>query len=242
MTQSPTRQLKIRPNPTRHDTHDVPHWDMHPLVYPQSLFLLQEVAHECQGRSDVVIAKMDVTDQQETPATYNVTVFPTLIFFPKGNGTPQRFNGRLKHEILEFVLSGGTVAQKDAYAYVHDTRAECHKDERLWQPWEEVLHNLTRHDMSSNEGYVNLPDGHTLECPLKEVVHFCLSKFETDEERKEFRTFARLLEVVVRHQIVDLVGEIMHNYMICSPTEAGSPPSLRHPPTVCSGGLSSKYI
>lgn len=44
--------------------------------------ILEELAEECGEQ--VVIAKMDVDDQRETPAKFGVQAIPTMIFFKDG--------------------------------------------------------------------------------------------------------------------------------------------------------------
>ncbi len=44
--------------------------------------ILEELAEECGEQ--VVIAKMDVDDQRETPAKYGIQAIPTMLFFKDG--------------------------------------------------------------------------------------------------------------------------------------------------------------
>lgn len=65
--------------------------------------VLEEIAGEYEGKIDVY--KVDVDDERELAARFNVRSIPTLLFVPKG-GMPQMIAGAMPKDALRAKIDG----------------------------------------------------------------------------------------------------------------------------------------
>ena len=65
--------------------------------------ILEEVAKEYGGK--VIIAKMDVDSNQDTPAKFGVRGIPTLILFKNGVAAAQKVGALAKGQLTTFIDS-----------------------------------------------------------------------------------------------------------------------------------------
>lgn len=65
--------------------------------------ILEEVAKEYEGK--VIIAKIDVDANQETPAKFGVRGIPTLILFKNGVAAAQKVGALAKGQLTTFIDS-----------------------------------------------------------------------------------------------------------------------------------------
>jgi protein disulfide-isomerase A6 len=66
------------------------------------------------GDSEVVIAKVDATEEQELGSRFDVSGYPTLKFFPAGSSTPEDYQGGREVEDFVEYLNTHAGTQRDA--------------------------------------------------------------------------------------------------------------------------------
>jgi len=55
----------------------------------------EKLAKAFEGENDVLIAKVDATEEEELGKRYNVEGFPTIKFFPAGSAEPEAYDVRM---------------------------------------------------------------------------------------------------------------------------------------------------
>jgi thioredoxin 1 len=65
--------------------------------------ILDEIAHEYAGR--LKVAKLNIDDNQRTPATYGVRGIPTLMLFKNGNIEATKVGALSKAQLAAFIDS-----------------------------------------------------------------------------------------------------------------------------------------
>jgi thioredoxin 1 len=65
--------------------------------------ILDEIAHEYAGR--LKVAKINIDDNQKTPATYGVRGIPTLMLFKNGNIEATKVGALSKSQLSAFIDS-----------------------------------------------------------------------------------------------------------------------------------------
>ena len=65
--------------------------------------ILDEIAHEYAGR--LKVAKLNIDDNQKTPATYGVRGIPTLMLFKNGNIEATKVGALSKSQLAAFIDS-----------------------------------------------------------------------------------------------------------------------------------------
>lgn len=78
--------------------------------------IYEKLAKVFQGEKEVVVAKVDATEQRELAERFGVSGYPTIKFFPKGpSGEPQNYEGaRQLKDFVEFINEkAGTLRTAD---------------------------------------------------------------------------------------------------------------------------------
>ena len=70
--------------------------------------ILDEIAKEYAGR--LKVAKLNIDDNQETPASYGVRGIPTMMLFKDGQMTSMKVGAMPKQKILEWLSDAGVSA------------------------------------------------------------------------------------------------------------------------------------
>jgi len=63
--------------------------------------LLDEIANEYQDK--IIVAKINIDENQSTPQKYAVRSIPTLMIFKDGNVQAQRMGALSKSQLVEFL-------------------------------------------------------------------------------------------------------------------------------------------
>mmetsp|Transcript_1381 Transcript_1381/g.1880 ORF Transcript_1381/g.1880 Transcript_1381/m.1880 type:complete len:354 (-) Transcript_1381:179-1240(-) len=66
----------------------------------------EKLAKAFEGESNVLIAKVDATEEEELGKRYNIEGFPTIKFFPAGSAEPEAYDGSRELEgLVDFINS-----------------------------------------------------------------------------------------------------------------------------------------
>ena len=63
--------------------------------------LLDEVAEEYEGR--IIVAKLNIDENPNTPARFGIRSIPTLMFFKNGEVSAQKMGAMSKSQLVEFL-------------------------------------------------------------------------------------------------------------------------------------------
>lgn len=66
----------------------------------------EQLASAFAGESDVVIAKVDCTEEEDIASRYEISGYPTLKFFPPGSAEPENYEGQRElNAMVDFINS-----------------------------------------------------------------------------------------------------------------------------------------
>jgi protein disulfide-isomerase-like protein len=132
----------------------------------------EQLAKVFEGEKDVIIAKVDATEEKDLSSRYGITGFPTLKFFPHDSSEPMDYNSGRDLESFVSFLNDNAGTHRDADGGLLETAgripefdlflAESLIDHELAEKLEKKLDALTLKAHDYGKMYLNY---------VKKVIH-----------------------------------------------------------------------